>query len=196
MGVLKAIAEVKEEVNLTRRRFLMAISVGSGSLVAAAASVPIVAFLISPMLRKYPGLWQDVGPLSQFKLGDTVKVNLATSAGLPWDGPSQLVAGWLRRNNETNFTVYSSKCTHLGCPVRWLPGPELFMCPCHGGVYHKDGDVAAGPPPDALQQFPVRVVGDRVQVQWIDQQVHYVKNGSPCEGCSQQKPGSSPASEV
>jgi menaquinol-cytochrome c reductase iron-sulfur subunit len=196
MGVLKAIEEVKEEVNLTRRRILMAISMGSGGLVAAAVSVPIVGFLFSPMLRKYPGLWQDVGPLSQFKEGATVQVNLVTSGGLAWDGPAQRIAGWLRRNNASNFTVYSSKCTHLGCPVRWLPDPELFMCPCHGGVYFKDGDVAAGPPPQPLQQFPVRVVGDRVQVQWIDQQVHYVRNGSPSEGCPKHEPDSPPASEV
>ena len=195
MEIVKAVSEIEEKVNLTRRRLFIAISLGSGGLVAAAAAVPIVGFLLSPMLKKYPGLWQDVGPLSQFPVGDTVKVTLATSGGLAWDGPAQRVAGWLRRNNETDFTVYSSKCTHLGCPVRWIPGPELFMCPCHGGVYFKDGDVAAGPPPHALQQFPVRVAGDRVQVQWIDQQVHYVKNESPCAGCGQ-KPAAPPARRV
>jgi menaquinol-cytochrome c reductase iron-sulfur subunit len=39
------------------------------------------------------------------------------------------------------------------------------MCPCHGGVYYKDGTVAAGPPPLPLPRYPVRVVNGDVQIQ-------------------------------
>jgi menaquinol-cytochrome c reductase iron-sulfur subunit len=173
--------EVEGE-KITRRRALMAISIAAGSFAAALAGIPLVGFFFGPMLRKYPAVWRDVGPLDQFKIGDTVKVNLVTSAGLPWDGPAQMVAAWLRRNDSDNFTVYSSKCTHLGCPVRWVPSAELFMCPCHGGVYYKDGDVAAGPPPAPLQQFPVRVLNERVLVEWKPEYVHYVKLEQGCPG--------------
>ena len=38
------------------------------------------------------------------------------------------------------------------------------MCPCHGGVYYKDGTVAAGPPPRPLTKYPVRVNGGRVEI--------------------------------
>lgn len=169
-------------IQVTRRRWLMLLSIGAGSLVAFAASVPIIGFLVSPMLRKFPPLWQNVGPIEKFKIGDTVQVNLVTSGALPWDGPSNRIAAWLRRNNEDGFTVYSSKCTHLGCPVRWIPDAELFMCPCHGGVYFKDGDVAAGPPPQPLQQFAARVVDGQVQVQWKAEPVQYVRIENP-SGC-------------
>lgn len=162
-------------MQMLRRRFLMFISLGAGAAVAAAASVPIVGFLISPMRRKYPPLWQDVGPLDRFNIGDTVQVNLVVSNPLPWDGPAQRIAAWMRRDNEKDFTVYSSKCTHLGCPVRWIASAELFMCPCHGGVYFKNGDVAAGPPPKPLQQFAARVLDGQVQVQWKVEQVQYSK---------------------
>jgi menaquinol-cytochrome c reductase iron-sulfur subunit len=188
-----------EGIQLTRRRLLIAISLGSGAFVAAAASIPIFGFLLSPMLRKFPPTWRDVGPLSHFDIGATVEVNLATSGGLPWDSNSQLVGAWLRRDNETDFTAYSSKCTHLGCPVRWIPSAELFMCPCHGGVYFKDGDVAAGPPPEPLQQFPVRLHGDRVQVQWVAEQVNYTRVEMPlrCPGSLVQiQPAAKPAEEV
>jgi len=40
----------------------------------------------------------------------------------------------------------------------------LFMCPCHGGIYYKDGTVAAGPPPKPLYRFAVRVVDGTVQI--------------------------------
>jgi menaquinol-cytochrome c reductase iron-sulfur subunit len=172
-----------EGVQVTRRRLLMALSIGAGTFAAALVSVPLVGFFLGPVFRRFPPAWRGVGPLQQFNVGDTVEVNLATTSGLPWDGPSQLVAAWLRRNDGENFTVFSAKCTHLGCPVRWLPSAQLFMCPCHGGVYYKDGDVAAGPPPQPLQQFPVRVQNGQVQVQWRFEQVNYTKlTSSPCSG--------------
>ena len=173
-------------VEATRRRLLIGLCVGAGSLVAAAVTIPLVGFFLGPIYRKFPPVWRNVGPLDKFKIGATVQVDLLTSGALPWDGPAQRIGAWLRRNNENNFTVYSSKCTHLGCPVRWIPSAELFMCPCHGGIYFKDGDVAAGPPPEPLQQFPARVRSGQVEVQWRPEQVHYTKLSRPCGGCSSQ----------
>ena len=36
------------------------------------------------------------------------------------------------------------------------PDAELFLCPCHGGVYYADGTVAGGPPPQPLFRYGVR----------------------------------------
>lgn len=176
-----------EGFEVTRRRLLMGVSIGAGGLVAAAVALPLIGFFLGPIYRKFPPVWRSVGPLDKFKIGATVQVDLLTSGGLPWDGPAQRIGAWLRRNNEGNFTVYSSKCTHLGCPVRWIPSAELFMCPCHGGVYFKDGDVAAGPPPQPLQQFPVRVQNGQVQVQWRPKQVQYTEVRAPGNGCSDER---------
>jgi Rieske Fe-S protein len=33
----------------------------------------------------------------------------------------------------------------------------LYVCPCHGGAYDRDGRVVAGPPPQPLQRLAVRV---------------------------------------
>lgn len=60
-----------EGVEITRRRLLMALSIGSGAFAAALASVPIIGFFLSPMLRKFPPVWRDVGPLEQFQIGVT-----------------------------------------------------------------------------------------------------------------------------
>jgi Rieske Fe-S protein len=50
----------------------------------------------------------------------------------------------------------------LGCPVRWFPQSNLFMCPCHGGVYYSDGSHAAGPPPRGLFRYHYRIEGGKL----------------------------------
>jgi len=69
--------------------------------------------------------------------------------------------------SEDNFIAFSANCTHLGCPVRWLEGAKLFMCPCHGGVYYDDGTVAAGPPPHPLFQYDVRIENGVVRMKSV-----------------------------
>ena len=62
------------------------------------------------------------------------------------------------------FTVLAINCTHLGCPVNWRGDADLFMCPCHGGVYYSDGTVAGGPPPRPLFQHETRLQAGQLQV--------------------------------
>jgi menaquinol-cytochrome c reductase iron-sulfur subunit len=38
------------------------------------------------------------------------------------------------------------------------------MCPCHGGVYYADGNVAGGPPPKPLNRYEVRIFNNEVQI--------------------------------
>ena len=55
------------------------------------------------------------------------------------------------------FVALSSRCMHLGCPVRYVSAAERFICPCHGGVYDFRGMVAGGPPVRPLDRFYTRV---------------------------------------
>jgi menaquinol-cytochrome c reductase iron-sulfur subunit len=154
-----------DEAVISRRRFLSRISLALSGLAAAVVSVPIIAYLLSPLLQAAPNDWRDVGLVENFRVGATVEVAYDDPSPLPWAGQTARTAVWLRRTSETDFTAFSVNCTHLGCPVNWRPDAELFLCPCHGGVYYADGSVAGGPPPRSLLQVPVRVTSDqRVQV--------------------------------
>jgi menaquinol-cytochrome c reductase iron-sulfur subunit len=149
---------------LTRRRFLNRISLALSGLAAAVVSVPIVAYLLSPLLQPPPEEWRDLGPVQNFQIGETVEVAMDEPSSLPWAGQTALTAVWLRRNADQDFTAFGLNCTHLGCPVNWRAGAELFLCPCHGGVYYADGSVAGGPPPRPLVRYAVRI-GDNNSVQ-------------------------------
>lgn len=148
--------------NPERRRFFCRIGVMCGSIAGLIVAVPAVAFLLG--LRKSPQEWRALGSVDQFPLGQTTLVSFLDPSPLPWSGVTAKTAAWLRRENPTKFLAFSVNCTHLGCPVRWLPGAELFMCPCHGGVYYSDGTVASGPPPKPLPTYPVRVRGGQVEI--------------------------------
>lgn len=127
-------------------------------------AVPLVGFVVAPLFRKVPDAWMPVGNVDDFEIGKTVDVAISDPSPLPWAGITAKSAAWLRRVSADEFIAFSVNCTHLGCPVHWLPDAELFMCPCHGGIYYKDGAVAAGPPPKPLYRFEVRVVNGIVQI--------------------------------
>ena len=74
--------------------------------------------------------------------------------------------GWLETSKQTvvyidkvgdGYRALSATCTHLGCRVTWNEGKSQYICPCHGGVYDREGKVVAGPPPEPLQRVNVRV---------------------------------------
>jgi len=150
---------------LSRRSFFAKLCIGLSGVCALILGVPLVGFIISPLFRKTPEKWISLGKVDQFEIGKTVNVSFIDPSPLPWAGITAKSAAWLRRASATEFIAFSVNCTHLGCPVRWLADAELFMCPCHGGVYYKDGTVAAGPPPHPLIRYQVRVVNDEVQIQ-------------------------------
>jgi menaquinol-cytochrome c reductase iron-sulfur subunit len=150
---------------LSRRNFLARFSVALGGLSALVVTVPVAGFLLAPYFKRQQEVWRSVGKVDSFKIGETAAVQYEDASPLPWAGVTARSAAWLRRENADTFIAFSINCTHLGCPVRWLPEANLFMCPCHGGVYYKDGTVAAGPPPQPLPRYPVRVKDGDVQIQ-------------------------------
>jgi menaquinol-cytochrome c reductase iron-sulfur subunit len=153
----------EEAVSPERRRFLARVCVGLG-VGCGGLAIPLVGFTVSPLLRKVPVVWRTVGKVADFAIGETTNVTLVDASPLPWAGITSNSAAWLRRVGDREFIAFSVNCAHLGCPVRWIPSANLFMCPCHGGVYYEDGSVAAGPPQHGLTRYPARVQGDEVQV--------------------------------
>jgi Rieske Fe-S protein len=58
-----------------------------------------------------------------------------------------------RKEIMSKLNVLSNSCAHLGCPVRWFPDQQLFLCPCHGGLYDINGGWVGGPPPRGMYRY-------------------------------------------
>jgi menaquinol-cytochrome c reductase iron-sulfur subunit len=63
-----------------------------------------------------------------------------------------------------DFVALSTRCMHLGCPVRFTEASQRFICPCHGGVYDFTGRVTGGPPVRPLDRFYTRTRNGQVEI--------------------------------
>jgi Rieske Fe-S protein len=137
-------------------------------LVAAILAVPIVGFVLSAITRGRANAylaWVSLGNVSQFPEGETRLATFRNPLVMPTDGQTVDTPCWVRHVEAERFQVFAINCMHLGCPVRWFPQSGLFMCPCHGGVYYRDGARASGPPERGLFEFPSKVQNGLLTIQ-------------------------------
>lgn len=153
---------------MTRRGLLVKLGMLFNGVVAAALAVPITRYLLSSVTRGRGSAylsWVPLGPASSFPEGETRLATFRNPYVMPTDGKTVDTACWVRRIAGDQFQVFAVNCAHLGCPVRWFPQSGLFMCPCHGGAYYRDGSRASGPPERGLFEYPTRVENGVVTIQ-------------------------------
>ncbi len=144
---------------LSRRQFAAAGTRFVGLAVGVLLGVPIVGFLLSPLFRTRQLVWRQVGPVATVKAGEPAKfeVSFPNENALP--APELRFAVYVVRFGPapSDVRVFSNICTHMQCPVRWEAGLNLFLCPCHGGLYDLAGRNVGGPPPKPLPQWEHRI---------------------------------------
>jgi Rieske Fe-S protein len=159
---------MSDENMLSRRGLLMKLGILFNGVVASVIAVPIVRFLLSAITRGRSNAylsWVDLGRVSEFPEGETRLTTFRNPYVMPSDGKTVDIACWVRRIAGNQFQVFAVNCAHLGCPVRWFPQSGLFMCPCHGGAYYRDGSRASGPPERGLFEYPHKVENGLVTIQ-------------------------------
>jgi len=148
----------------SRRDFLLLAGFGLNAVAGAMIGIPIVGYLMSAFVQKYPLYWISLGAVSSFPEGTTRLASYKNPKATEWDGETADIPCWVRRIKGEEFQVFAINCTHLGCPVRWFAESKLFMCPCHGGAYYENGDHAAGPPPRGLYTYDLKVENNQLMV--------------------------------
>tara|TARA_Y100000589_G_scaffold29497_2_gene24673 strand:- start:13805 stop:14380 length:576 start_codon:yes stop_codon:yes gene_type:complete len=143
----------------SRRGLLFWLGAGMMATVGFLVTLPIIGYVFASFKRNAWQAWVELvpGEVDSYPKGQTRLAQFRNPAkfDVTWDGYTADIPCWVRREENGTFTVFAINCTHLGCPVRWFPESNLFMCPCHGGVYYADGSHAAGPPPRGLYTYEV-----------------------------------------
>jgi Rieske Fe-S protein len=169
----RGIAGAFEGETITRRRLMEGTALAAGGVATMAFLLPGLGFALGPVFEDTsPTRWQDVGPEDDFndtsyvprvinidaEIGDAGKTTVYVRKFN--DGRDKVIEG----EDPQPYVVISTRCAHLGCPVRYIQASQKFVCPCHGGVYGFQGQVEGGPPVRPLDRFYTRVSAGRVEV--------------------------------
>jgi Rieske Fe-S protein len=160
-----------EGETVTRRRLMTLTVHGAGAVAASAFLLPALGFAAgSAIFDRAPVIWTPVGRPGDFPNDNYVPRVVTYALGI---GEVGKTTAYVRAHNESidgpqldvePFIALSSRCMHLGCPIRWTQAANRFICPCHGGVYSFTGAVSGGPPVRPLDHFYTRVRNGQVEV--------------------------------
>jgi menaquinol-cytochrome c reductase iron-sulfur subunit len=160
-----------EGETVTRRRFMVGTVHVAGAVTVSAIALPALGFALGPIFEEKEVDWQAVGPLDGLPDDEYVPQVITETEGIGVVG--QTTVYLCRRNADIDqdepdqynqVVAVSTRCMHLGCPVRYIPAAERFICPCHGGVYDFQGAVSGGPPVRPLDRFYTRVREGMVEI--------------------------------
>ena len=160
-----------EGETVSRRRFMTGTVHAAGGIAAAAFTLPAVGLAVAPVFEKQEETWESVGAVGDFPDDTYIPRTLTLVRGIGDVGKSTV---YIRKYNPqfddeerdeyNEFIAISTRCMHLGCPVRFVGASERFICPCHGGVYDFQGKVSGGPPVRPLDRFYTRVRKGELEV--------------------------------
>lgn len=160
-----------EGETVTRRRLMTAAAHGGSGIAVGMIALPALGFALGPNFKKEPVRWEGVGTPAEFTNETYVSRTITVTPGVGQTGKTTV---YMRaRNSEIDtepldeyneYIAISTRCMHLGCPVRFVDASQRFICPCHGGVYDFLGQVAGGPPVRPLDRFYTRVRNGVVEV--------------------------------
>ena len=153
------------EKSVSRRNFLKYSIYGIGGLIAAALAVPLARYFFAPALgSREEGEWITAARTDEIPVGTPTRVEYEERKNDSWIVTTHRKSAWIVTEDGQNFVLFDPHCTHLGCPYTWVEEQGRFECPCHAGVFARDGTVISGPPPRPLDRVVSRVEGDSIMV--------------------------------
>lgn len=149
--------DASQKSKMGRRDFMKTVIAGISGVIGAAIGLPAIAYVVGPALTKAADTWIRLGAVSKVELGNPTLFKTIIETQTGWINAEEEFSAYVLTENGQDFVAISNVCTHLGCRVRWIPDEEGFYCPCHNGVFAKDGTVISGPPPRPLDKFESKV---------------------------------------
>lgn len=127
--------------------------------------IPAVAYIVGPAVKSdKTQSWIRLGSTSKVKLGAPTLFKARIERRTGWIVDEEQLSVYVLTENGRDLIGMSNVCTHLGCRVRWVPDRQQFYCPCHNGVFDKQGNVVSGPPPRPLDRYELKIDGEQIYI--------------------------------
>jgi Rieske Fe-S protein len=141
-----------------RQDFLKLSIAAVGAAIGLGIGIPAVSYLVGPALKESQEQnWVQLGSVSKIPLGEPTLFKFKIKSQTGWIVDEREISVYILTEDGREFVALSNICTHLGCRVRWIADTEQFFSPCHNGIFDKQGNVVAGPPPRPLDRYQVKV---------------------------------------
>ena len=125
--------------------------------------IPAIAYSIGPAIKNNKiQNWTRLGSTSKVELGTPTLFKAKVERQTGWIVDEEQLSVYILTENGRDFIGMSKICTHLGCRVRWFSDRQQFYCPCHNGVYDKQGNVVSGPPPRPLDRYELKIDNEQI----------------------------------
>jgi Rieske Fe-S protein len=139
----------------TRRKTLATlVTLGTGAIGAMLAG--LAGLVAAPTRLAVPKNWRKAVGASDLPTTEPLTVVLTAREEDGWYATRKQQVIFVDKD-ASGYKALSATCAHLGCRVKWDGTASQYKCPCHGGVYDRQGNVVSGPPPRGLERLNVRV---------------------------------------
>jgi len=152
----------------SRRRFFQWVTKGVMGVIGFSLGIPLIAYVVSPALKRREKTWVDVGSVNEVPVGEPAQLEYIATIRDGYVETKTHKAIWAMKQSDGQVTAYSPMCPHLGCGYAWDGGEKHFKCPCHGSVFDTSGQVLGGPAPRPLDRLPSKVENGRLFVIYKD----------------------------
>lgn len=137
-----------------------------------------------PRRRVFNWIWGLVGTLLTFEFlwfgtslidgkkkrrkeqKESVRINVGDITSFKPDSVTPVPQGqfYLSCLEDGSFLALSKTCTHLGCALPWDEEAGKFICPCHGSMFSRTGEVLSPPATKNLNSYEVSIENNMVFV--------------------------------
>ena len=151
---------------ITRRNFFKTVTGIFSGFIAITLGFPMIETLISHATKSGKRSFSKVAALNSIPDKRPVNLSFITTEEDAFIKNNVEHQVWTVKKSDSEITVFSPVCPHLGCRYQWHPDRNLFICPCHHSVFNKEGKVVSGPAPRPLDTLPKKIENDNLFVLW------------------------------
>ncbi len=152
-----------KDTKVDRRNFLKGAIASVMAVIGVGFGIPAIPYVVGPAIKKSDDqTWIPLGSTAKIEIGQPTLFKFKIKIQTGWIVDEQEISAYIITNDGREFVAMSNVCTHLGCRVRWIAEQEKYFCPCHNGVFDKEGNVEAGPPPHPLNRYELKVENDQL----------------------------------